>query len=388
MSAVPTVVLIFGLVFGFLSLGYVAYAMWRLSQFKALVPQPGVTALPPVTILKPVCGLDTGLYENLRSFCEQDYPQYQIVFGVRETSDPAVAVVRRLMKEYPHRDLGLVVNATVIGSNYKVSNLANMTHAARHDILVIADSDMKVEKNYLRALAIEFADPGVGAVTCLYRGVAAGGLASRLSAMAINEWFLPSVLVALRFRKLDFCFGSTMAVRREALAATGGFAPLASLLADDHMLGKRISGAGYKVVLCPYIVDNIVSEPDFKSAFRHELRWARTILSLEPVGYACSAITYAVPVTLFCAVLSTWAGRLETSAWGLAGAAVCLRMLMHFIARWRLHIREPATPWLSPVRDLLGFFVWAMSFLGRGVSWRGRRFSIDKGGQLFSQQGV
>ncbi len=388
MTGVPTLIAMAGVALSLLSLGYVAYAAWRLYRFKNVPPRPGTEALPPMTILKPICGLETALYENLRSFCEQDYPDCQIVFGVRETSDPAVDVVRRLIREYPRRDLQLVVDDRLTGSNYKVSNLANMYHAARHDILVIADSDMRVERHYLRALAAEFADRRVGAVTCLYRGVPAAGLASRLSAMAINEWFLPSVLVALRFRKLDFCFGSTMAVRREALAAAGGFASLASLLADDHMLGKRISRAGYRVVLSPYVVDNIIAEPDLGSALGRELRWARTILSLEPAGYALSAITYAVPVTLLCAAIDVRAGILQTLAWCLVAAAAGLRVLMHFVARWRLHIREPAAPWLAPLRDLLGFLIWAAGFLGRDVSWRGRRFSIDKGGQLLSQQGV
>jgi ceramide glucosyltransferase len=367
-------------------LGYLAYAIWRVSRFPA-PRDPAGTFSPPITILKPVCGLDPGLYENLRSFCEQEYTAYQVIFAARDASDPAVAVVRKLIELHPHRDMTLVIDATAIGSNRKINNLINMYRIAKYNIVAVADSDMRVDRHYLQALAADFAHPEVGAVTCLYRGVPLRGLPSLLSAMWINEWFLPSVLVALSFKPLDFCFGSTMAVRREALAAIGGFEVLASQLADDHLLGKLISNAGYQVKLSPYIVDNIIFEPSLKSAWQHELRWARTLFSLEPLGYSLSVITYAVPLALLCSLIDEHTIDLDWPDFVLISSAVGLRMLMHMIVKWRLHIRGWATPWVAPLRDFMSFFVWAASFFGRGISWRGQRFSVDKNGQLLPQQG-
>ena len=227
---------------------YVVFAMWRLLRFARRVHVVDAPT-PAVTVLKPVCGLDQDLYENLRSFCEQDYPEYQVIFGVSDPKDPALAVIDRLIRALPDKDLSLVVNDRLIGTNRKVSNLANMYGAVKHEIVVIADSDMHVGPDYLRSVIASFRDDTVGAVTCLYTGIPGNGLASVLGAAFINEWFLPSVLVALSFREINFCFGSTMAVRRTILEQLGGFARFADLLADDYMLGRLVSDAGYRVSL-------------------------------------------------------------------------------------------------------------------------------------------
>ena len=320
------------------------------------------------------------MYENLRSFCDQDYPDYQVVFGVRDAQDPAIAVIERIIKEFPQRDLSLLVDETVIGTNLKVSNLANMYRAAKHDLLVIADSDMRVERHYLRAVAAPFEDTQVGAVTCLYKATPAAGLPSRLGAMFINDCFAPSVLVALSFQELRFCFGATMAVTRKALEASGGFPALADQLADDHMLGKHVAQQGLKVILPAYMVENRVWEPSFRALFQHELRWARTIRAMQPAGYAFYFITYPVAVSLLFLPLAPAAAGLTAVA-----VSVILRVLLHWAVHSSFRIPGSTAPWLAPIRDLLGFLVWAASFFGRGVEWREQLFSVRSDGQLMNK---
>jgi len=360
------------------SLAYVAFTVMRVAAFGRRA-RPVPRATPPVTVLKPVCGLDPELYENLRSFCEQDYPDYQVLFGVADADDPAVPEVRRLLADYPDRDLDLVIDDHLIGVNRKVSNVANLYPRARHDLLLIADSDMRVGPDYLRSIAAEFDDPGTGAVTCLYKGRPAGpDLASALGCAFINEWFLPSVLVAATFGDLHYCFGATMAVRRDLLERIGGFQALAPHLADDYMLGRLVSDAGYKVALSPYVVENLVSEPGLRGLFRHELRWARTVRSVQPLGYSLSAVTHALPVCILYLVVTPapWLGVAAVAA------ALSLRILMQCVSRRSLHTGVPVRPWLAPLRDLLSFAVWTASFFGKDVSWRRHSFQIDHNGHM------
>jgi len=364
-------------VLAWISMFYVVFAMLRLLRFARRVRIVDAPT-PPVTILKPVCGLDKDLYENLRSFCEQDYPVSQVIFGVSDRADPALPVIEKLIQAFPDRDLTLVVNDRLIGTNRKVSNLANMYASAKYEILVIADSDMHVGPDYLRSVVESFRDERVGAVTCLYTGLPGGGLASVLGAAFINEWFLPSVLVALSFQEIKFCFGSTMAVRRGVLEQLGGFARFANLLADDYMLGKLVSDAGYRVKLSQYVVDNVVYEPDFRTLFLHELRWAATIRMVQPVGYSFSFITYCIPLTLlYFAVCPNLIDGMITVA-----GAVLLRILMHFTARYSLGIKGGTHFWLSPFRDILCFTIWAVGLFNRCVHWRQYTYALKSEGQL------
>ncbi len=334
---------------------------------------------PPVTVFKPVCGLEHGLYENLRSFCDQDYPAFQVIFGVRDAEDPAIPVVRQVIRDFPDLRPVLRIGGAADAANLKVSTLANMFPAAHHDILVVADSDMRVDRGYLRAVASAFGDPRVGAVTCLYTGTPVGGLASRLGATFINDWFLPSVLVALAFQELRFCFGATMAVRREALGAIGGFDALAPYLADDYMLGNLVARRGYRVALSPYVVECVVAEPGFRSLLAHELRWARTVRACRPAGYAFSIIGNGA-VSL--ALLYFLASGFDASGIALLALAIALRAILHAAARSAARVPAPPRPWLLPVRDLLCLAIWAASFWGRGVRWRGRRFSVRPDGRF------
>lgn len=359
------------------SIFYVAFAIWRLLRFAGWARDES-TQTPPVTVLKPVCGLDPDLFENLRSFCDQDYPVYQVIFGVSDRADPAVSVIEKLIHSLPEKDLSLVINDRLIGTNRKVSNLANMYELVKHDVLVIADSDMRVGTDYLRAVAAPLHDERVGAVTCLYTGIARGGLASVLGAAFINEYFLPSVLVAVSLRDINFCFGSTMVVRRKLLEQLGGFARFSCLLADDYMLGKLVTDAGYKVCLSSYVVGNAVYEPDIRALFLHELRWAATIRMVQPLGYSLSFITYCIPMSLLYFAVSPY---LIDGIITVAGA-VLFRVLMHYAARYSLGIKGHAQPWLSPLRDILCFTIWAVGFFNRNVRWRQYKYSLKSEGQL------
>ncbi len=329
---------------------------------------------PPVTILKPVCGLDTALEENLLSFCLQDYPRFQVVFGVREEDDPAVSVIRGLIAALPDHDLSLVIDASVAGTNLKASNLANMMKAVRYDLLVVADSDMRVGPDYLDRVAAPFADPKVGAVTCLYSGTPAPGLPSALGALYLTDWFLPAALVAATLRQPDFCFGATMAVRRQALQAIGGFAGLAPFLADDFQLGQRVRQAGWQVRIGSYVVENLVVERDLRSLWQHELRWARTVRACRPLGYAFSFIGSN---SLVLALLFLLAAAFSAAGILLLPIAAGLRLGLHYQLRAVLRAPPPAAPWLLPLRDLLCLLVWIVSYCGREVFWRGRRM-VDR----------
>lgn len=366
------------------ALAYMGLAIFGVYRFRRRLAGAGAaeTALPPVTVLKPVCGLEPELFENLRSFCDQDYPDYQVVFGVRDPHDPAIAVIERLIAAFPARDLALVVDERAIGRNLKVSNLANMYASARHDLIVIADSDMRVNRTYLRAVAAAFDDAAVGAATCLYSGAGNANTPSRLGAMFINDWFLPSALIPALFVDLDFCFGATMAIRRDALAEIGGFEMLAGVLADDYMLGHATAGLGYKVALVPYVVENRVHEPSLRALFSHETRWARTIRSVQPGGYALSFVTETLPIALLAAA----AAYLESASAALAaapvGVALALRWMLHHAVQRELADGRNYSPWLIPLRDAFSLLVRIGSFFGRDVSWRGQEITVRENSRL------
>lgn len=333
---------------------------------------------PPVTIFKPVCGAEPRLFENLCSFCDQDYPEFQVIFGVRDVDDPAIGIIRQVISTFPNRNLELVIDGRVRGLNLKIANVINMAERAKHDVFIIADSDMNVGRDYLRSIAVPFEDPKVGAVTCLYGGEPVGGVWSALEAMFINDIFVPSVLVARRLQGMRFCLGATMAVRRDVLESVGGFEVLASHLADDELLGRLVSQCGLCVALSQYIVRNTVHEPTFANLWVHELRWSRTMLNARPLGYGFYFITYALPLAAiaFAVSLNVVVGL------SLIGAALALRVTLHYLARWMLRAPAAPSPWLIPLRDFLGLAQWAASFFGRSVRWRNQKVRIRSRGRL------
>ncbi len=355
-------------------IGYLAVAFFSVSRFaRHKIAAPRV--LPGITILKPVYGLDVELFENLCSFCEQEYPEFQVLFGVQRHDDPAIDVIRRVIERYPELDLSLVVRESPLTGNPKIANVANMMPLAKHPILTIVDSDMRVDKRYLLALAAEFDDASVGAATCLYEAAPRDGFASQLAAAGINDQFAPSVLVAA-LGSLRFCFGSTMAVRRDVLEKIGGIAALAPHLADDYMLGALVSTHGYRVSLSRYVVRNIICEPTIGALWDHEVRWGRTIRLQRPLGYAASVVTYPLPFAL----LSFFCGNAVVSL-VLTATVLALRTALQYRMR-AVFSPQVFRPWLIPVRDVFGLAVWAGSYFGRNVRWREEALSIDSIGRV------
>ena len=339
---------------------------------------PTMRSSPGVTILKPVHGPEAELYENLCSFCAQDYPRFQVIFGVQRHDDPALAIVRRVIDRFPERDLLLVLGESAFSGNPKVANVTAMMSRAKHDLIFVADADMRVEPRYLSSVAAEFSAERVGAVTCLYAGVSHGGFASDLAALQLNDQFGPSVLVATLGGDPQFCFGSTMAVRRDVLEAIGGFEALAQHLADDYMLGAMVEARGYRVVLSRYVVSNVVSEANVRALAEHELRWARTIRSVRPLGYAFSFLSYPLPFAL--AFLALSGG--SATAWGALSAIVAFRLAIHYAVRRAFRQSSVAPPWLIPLRDCLGLALWAAGLFGNTVRWQQHAIAIDKDGQI------
>ena len=367
------------LVLAAVSTVYWLVASWCTAGFRHRPPSRGSTFTPHVTILKPLRGAGGHLYERLRSFCEQDYADYQIVVGVRDADDPAIGVVSRLIADYPHLDLRLVVSDREVGANPKVSNLANLYEAAKYDILVVADSDIHVGPDYLRSVVAPLEDPEVGLASCLYRGITDRGLWATLGAMFINEWFFPSALVGARLEGVRYAFGATMVCRRETLERVGGFARLAPYLADDYQLGQLVAGDGGRVVIVPYVVDTSVIATTLRELFLHELRWARTYRTVRPLGYFFSVVTLALPICTLglLAVEAAPAGVLGTLV--LAGARLGGTAVVSRALELRLDVRHLC---LVPVRDTLSLAIWAASFLGRTVQWAGQRFRVDRQGKL------
>lgn len=329
------------------------------------VPASAVSA--PVTVLKPLCGFEARLEANLEMLCRQTHPRYQIVFGVRAADDPAIDVVRRLRTRYPALDIALVVDPRVHGGNLKVSNLINMMAAARHPWLVLADSDIAVEPDYLARVTAPLAEPDVGIVTCLYRGLPAGGLWTRVGALFIDTWFAPSVAVASRGGSSEFGFGATIALRADALRAIGGFEALKDRLADDFWLGELTRRLGLRTVLSHVVVGTDVTEDSLGALWRRERRWMQTIRSLNPPGYAFCFVTFTLPMLALGLLLAPACWN-----WAIAAAGLVARLLL----QWRALPRASGLL-LAPLRDFLLLLDWLSGFAGATTRWRGHRLAVD-----------
>jgi ceramide glucosyltransferase len=367
-------------------------ASWFVAAF-ARTPLQEPASRPPVTVLKPLHGDEAMLEAALATLCRQDYPVFQIVFGVSDKADPAGHVVRRLQGRFPALDIALVVDPTVHGVNHKVGNLINMMPAARHDIVVIADSDVHVRPDYLDRLVAALQQPRVGLVTTLYAGLPAdpGALPSRLGATQITHGFLPGAVLARSMGRQD-CLGATMCLRRQDLHRIGGFQALVDHLADDAVLGRGIVGLGLRVVLAQTLPLTTVPETRLGALFRHELRWARTIRLLEPAGFAASILQYPLTWGLLTIVLAAgalWSIGLFMIVWVLRAVAA----LVVDSALAPLWTEQPETGrasdndeaalafscpvWLLPLRDVLSVAVMLASYGGRHVIWRGYGLQAD-----------
>ncbi len=355
------------------------YALFvgRAAREFARAPTATAEIYPAVTILKPLSGSEPNLSANLTRFCFQDYPSpVQIVFGVDDPGDPAIGAVRELIAAFPDRDLKLVVNSRRHGSNRKVSNLINMVGEAEHEILVISDSDIVVGRDYLKNIVASLETPGVGLVTCLYRSAAVAGAWARLGAAAIDYHFLPSVLVGLKLGLAAPCFGSTIATRKETLAIIGGFESVVDQLADDYALGTLVRRAGLTVAIPTTIVSHVCAARSASGLFRHEIRWARTIRSVDPLGYAGLVITHALPLSLLGLLL----GGVAPASILVVVALACRFALQSQLNRV-FDLRDDSF-WLLPLRDVFSFAVFVASFFGSLVEWRGHRYALQAGNRL------
>ncbi len=334
--------------------------------------------LPPVSILKPLKGTDPDIYESFRSHCTQDYPEYEIIFGVSDPDDPAVASVRQLQLEFPDRAIRLIVAPQKLGANVKVSNLAQMLPVARFEYLIVNDSDIRVEPGYLRRVLTPFADQRTGMVTCLYRGVSGGTLGSKLESLGISTDFCPGVLVARQLESgLHFGLGSTLAFRRSDLQKIGGFEALADYLADDYELGKRIAGLGLQVKLSDVVVETHLPAYDLRAFLAHQLRWARGVRDARAGGYIGLVSTYGLMwalLLLIAAAATPWSVAIAVGT-ALLRVAVAVTV-GYFILQDRQLLKNL---WLLPLRDLVAVGVWVASFAGHTVTWRGDRFVLKKG---------
>jgi len=354
--------------------GCAALLVQRFAKRSGPLPDPCF----PVTLLKPLYGEEPALDANLTSFCKQDYRgPVQIVFGVPSVRDSAFAAAERVKARFPERDIVLVANEAQHGSNPKVSNLLNMMHAAKHGVLVLSDSDIAVPSDYLRQVADAVQEPGTGAVTCLYRGEAGVGFWSTLAAMGISYQFLPNALAGVALKLATPCVGATIGIRRSVLDEIGGFASVKDLLADDYEIGRGVRAKGYAVRAVLPIVTHVSAERSARDLFAHETRWARTIRTLDPAGYAGSLVTHTVPLALIAAVMWHFVPvALGVLALSLMSRAILKISVDHVLGR------SSGSIWLLPLRDLLSFAVFLGSFAGRSVRWRDDSFRVAKSGTM------
>lgn len=355
-------------------------AAWAARWFPRQRASAPPTDWPDISILKPLHGAEVQLSENLETHFHQDYSgKIQIVFGVQNPADSAIPVVKSLVERYQRLDLHLVVNSAAHGANRKVSNLINMAQVARHPAIVVSDSDVAVAPNYLRILAAELAQPGVGAVTCLYRGLPRGGFWSRLSSLAVNDHFLPATILGLALGLARPCLGATIALSRETLSRIGGFETVANQLADDYAIGEAVRRAGLRVIVPPMLVAHAFEEKSLSEVVWHELRWARTIFTVDPVGYIGSGFTHALPLALIAAALRGF------DALGLAVivCALACRLFLKYRITREFDLPNPDYA-LLVARDVLSFIIYFASFWSTRVSWRGQDFAVARDGTLLA----
>jgi ceramide glucosyltransferase len=335
---------------------------------------------PPVSILKPVKGVDAESFKNFSSFCEQDYPLCQIVFAVASSEDPVVPVIQRLIEAYPGVDIELVVDGRIYGPNYKVCNLINAFPRAKYDLLIVCDSDIRVGPRYLQEVTAPFHESAVGLVTSLYRSPRVSSVPTALEAMGFTTEMIPNVMAALYLEGLSFALGASMAVRREALEKIGGFSVLVDYLADDYQLGNMVHRAGYRLELSGYFVESVMKCESLRGILSRQLRWARTMRASRPGGYLASGITQPVPA----AFLALFVSGFSLSGW-LAFSLLGILRLCCGLVFSRSFVRDNIFPrylWLLPLRDILAFFTWTLSFLGNRVVWRSHVFRVLPGGTI------
>lgn len=359
-------------------MGYYVLCLWSARNFRRDSRKPLPVFTPPVSILKPLRGVDPRMYESFRSHCLQDYPGYEIIFGVSDPEDPAVEAVHRLAEEFPSRGIRLVLCPEVLGNNRKASNLVQMMPHARHRYILINDSDILVPPDYLRRIMAHFGRPEVGMVTSPYRGIAAGTLGSKLESVGISTDFFAGVLAARQVENgIHFALGSTLAMSAEALDRIGGIAPLVDYLADDYELGYRISKAGMEVVMSDLVVETHLPPYNFRQFLDHQMRWARSTRDSRRAGYVGVALTFGLPWAMICVLLAAGAWW----SWIVLGAAAVLRLILALVVGVGLMHDESVLSrlWLVPLRDIVALGVWVGAYAGHTVHWRGEVFVLEDG---------
>jgi len=339
------------------------------------VKTPAASVLPPVTIMKPLAGLDDGLAENLRSFFDQDYPEFEVLLAVADRDDPAATVARAVMKEFPNVASRLAIAGESPAPNAKVFSLSRMFAMARYEIVVMADSDTRVDRDFLKTIAAEMSDRKVGLVTCPYRAVSGDSFWSRLEALGLNTEFLAGVLVARMLIGMDFALGPVIAVRRQLLDRIGGLGRLQNYLAEDFVMGNLVAASGHRVVLSSYRIEHRIGSQNLIANLEHRLRWARSTRRSRPLGYIGQIFTNPVPLALLLFLISP--------AWyPLVLAAVLFRATTAWVMAAGV-LRKPLSlsHWiLMPVQDLISYLTWLSGFFGRTIKWRGRRYNVEPDG--------
>jgi ceramide glucosyltransferase len=386
MSTLPVIVSGITTLLAFAGCGYYLLALWSARAFVRSNRGALPDFHPPVSILKPVKGLDPEMYESFASHCRQDYPgDYEIIFAAANAEDPAVEAIERLQREFPERSIRLVLCPETLGTNGKVSSLVQALPHARFDHIVISDSDIFVSPRYLRRIMAGFVSANlqkrVGMVTALYRGKAYRTIPSRMEALGIATDFAPNVLTArLLEGGTHFGLGSTLAVTREALEAIGGLLPLADYVADDYHLGARIDAAGFDVVLSREVVETSVPPYRFGEFLAHQLRWVRTVRDARPFGYFGVMFSFGLAWGL----LNVVASGLSLESLALLSIAIAARVSVALLVGGELlgDRKTLNNLWLLPARDLIGLALWAWCYAGTTVQWRGRSFTVKNGKML------
>jgi ceramide glucosyltransferase len=357
---------------------YYLLCLWGARQFLRRRVVANTAFVPPISILKPLKGMDPEIYSSLRSHCVQEYPEYEIIFGVSDADDPALAWVEQLRREFPEHAIQLVICAKILGGNVKVSNLVQMLPHARHQHLLINDSDIRVEPDYLRRVIAPLCENKVGLVTCLYRGVAGETLASRIEALGISTDFCGGALAAIQMEGgPHFGLGSTLVLRSADLQSIGGFEALVDYLADDYQLAQRLSQKGLDVYLSEVVVETFLPPYTWRSFFDHQLRWSRNVRDLRGWSYLGAGVTFGVPWAL----LGLASARGAWWAWSILGLTLALRMLMAWLVGVLVAKDWQALRsfWLIPLRDVAALVIWVAGFFGATVVWRGDRFRLHDG---------
>jgi ceramide glucosyltransferase len=346
-------------------------------------PVGGGAALPPVTVLKPLHGVEPLLERNLESFFLQDYPDFEIIFSARHTSDPALKVVDVLRRKYPKIQSSVVLSGEPSYPNAKVFALEKMLACTKASYLVITDSDVCVRPDCLREVVAPLLDPRNGVVTCLYRGVPAGGSWSRLEALGMSVEMPSGVLVANMIEGMRFALGPTMATRKDVLESIGGVAALGQYCADDYVLGHLAYESGKRVVLSHHVIGHVAINTSARMSIGHQVRWMRSTRFSRSAGHIGAGLTYATPFGFLGLIAAAGIGHWPLGV-GLLGWALLNRLMQTLIVGWRIVEDSESLKlcWLYPVRDLIGFFSWCVSFLGSEIVWRNERYRLFTGGKM------